>query len=189
MRLYEIKELLESSGRLVVDVKQLSVLLGIPRSHAKVYSARLVSKNWAWRPRKGIIALTDDEFVLATQLVEPSYISMHSALYLQGLLDQVPVLIDCVTTRQSLNLKNPGIRYRRINPMLFFGYKRLDRQKSYVHVAIPEKAVLDMVYFGYLPPDGIELNMDILSKMAENFSMLKSLRARRVTKWVRNLAE
>jgi hypothetical protein len=51
-------------------------------------------------------------------------------------------------------------------------------------VAIPEKAVLDMVYFGYSPPDDIELNMDILSKMAENFSMLKSPRARRVAKWI-----
>jgi hypothetical protein len=41
-----------------------------------------------------------------------------------------------------------------------------------------------MVYFGYSPPDDIELNMDILSKMAENFSMLKSPRARRVAKWI-----
>ncbi|MGC9021197.1 MAG: type IV toxin-antitoxin system AbiEi family antitoxin domain-containing protein [Candidatus Methanodesulfokora sp.] len=189
MHLHEIREALESSGRLVFDVKQISVLLGVPRSHAKVYAARLVSKNWAWRPRRGIIALTEDEFVLATQLVEPSYISMHSALYLHGILDQVPAFIECITTRQSLNLREIGIRYRRISPVIFFGYSRLDRQKSYVHVAAPEKAVLDMVYFGYQPPNDVELDLNMLRRMADRFSLLDSPRARRVARWVRKLAD
>lgn len=189
MRLYEIRELLDSSGRLVFDLRQLSVLLGVPRSHAKVYAARLVSKNWAWRPRRGTIALTNDEFLLATQLVEPSYVSMHSALYLQGLLDQVPVLIECVTTRQSLNISELGVRYRRINPMLFFGYIRLERQKSYVHAATPEKAVLDMVYFGYQPPDNLNLDLEMLKEMAERFSSVNSPRARRVVRWVKELVD
>ena len=189
MRLYEIKEALESSGRLVIDVKQLSVLIGIPRSHAKVYAARLVSKKWAWKPRRGIIALTDDEFVLSTQLVEPSYISMHSALYLHGIIDQVPVLVECVTTKQSLNLSRIGIRYRKINPMLFFGYSRLDRQNSYIYVAVPEKAVLDMVYFGYQPPEDIELDLTMLKNMMKSFSLLNSPRAKRVVRWVKKHVE
>jgi predicted transcriptional regulator of viral defense system len=188
MHLYEIKELLESSGRLVVDVKQLSVLLGIPRSHSKVYASRLVSKNWAWRPRKGVIALTRDELVLATQLIEPSYISMRSALHLHGLLDQVPASIECITTRHSLSFRELGIVYRRINPALFFGYRRMERGGSYIHVASAEKAALDMVYFGQSPPD-VELDIAILREMAERFSALNSPRARRVVKWVRGLAD
>jgi len=188
MNLYEIRERLLSSGRAVFNMAQLSNLLGIPRDHAKVYASRLVERGWAWRPMRGVIALTRDEFVVATQLIEPSYISMHSALYLLGLVDQIPFRIECVTTKYSIEIS--GIRYRRVVPRLFFGYRRVERAGSYVFVASPEKAVLDMVYFGYLPPTRIlsEISISTLEEMAERYSGERGYRARRVMGWVKSLA-
>ncbi len=188
MKLYEIREGLLSSGRRVFTIGQLSVLLGVSREHAKVYAHRLVARGWAWRPRRGIIALTRDEFVLATQLVEPSYVSMHAALYLRGLVDQVPSIVECVTTRCSLALPDLGVRYRRIQPDLFFGYERMDKGESYVMVAGREKALLDMVYFGYKPPS-VRADPDVLVKMARRFEKAGGNRARRVVRWVRRIAQ
>ncbi len=188
MNLYEIRERLLSSGRAVFNMAQLSNILGIPRNHAKVYASRLVEREWAWRPMRGVIALTRDEFIVATQLIEPSYISMHSALYLLGLVDQVPSRIECVTTRYSIEVS--GIRYRRVVPRLFFGYRRVDRAGSYVFVALPEKALLDMIYFGYSPPEWMlsEVSVPTLGGMARRYSGLRGYRARRVVRWVRSIA-
>lgn len=187
MNIYEMRERLLSSGRAVFNMAQLSNLLGIPRNYAKVYASRLVAKRWAWRPMRGVIALTRDEFVVATQLIEPSYISMHSALYLLGLIDQVPASIECVTTRQSVKIN--GIRYRKVKPDLFFGYRRMERANSYLFIALPEKALLDMVYFGYSLPALPEIDLSLLVKMAQAYSELKGYRARRVAKWVREVVE
>ncbi len=189
MNLYEIKEKLISSGRAVFNMAQLSNLLGIPRAHAKVYASRMIARGWAWRPMRGVISLTDDEFIIATQMIEPSYISMHAALYLLELVDQVPSHIECVTTRYSIRVL--GIRYRKVRPDLFFGYERVERAGSYIFIALPEKALLDMVYFGYAPSEQVLSKIDpsVLEKMARNYSRLRNYRARRVVGWVRKVAQ
>ncbi len=71
-----------SLGRAVFNMSQLSNLLGIPKAHAKVYTSRLIARGWVWRPMRGVIALTEDEFIISTQLIEPSYILMHVVLFL-----------------------------------------------------------------------------------------------------------
>ncbi len=188
MRLYEMREALMKSGRAVFTTRQLSVVLGVPREHAKVYASRLVSRGWAWRPMRGRIAIADDDFALATQLVEPSYVTTHAALHLRGLLDQVPREVECATTRLSIRLDRLGIRYRRIHPSLFFGYERVERGLSYAFVASPEKALLDMVYFGYSPTEWGFADLDTLRRMAGAYERLGTPRARRVVRWVSEVA-
>jgi len=185
MKLYELRDLAVSSGRLIFTVGQLANLASIPRPHAKVYAARLVSKGMAWRVRRGVISLTRDTFVIATQLVEPSYVSFHSALYLRGLADQVPSVVECVTTRRTTRLEDLGLVYRRVHPALFFGYERVERGGSYVFVATPEKAVLDMVYFGLDPGDLPDLDFEKLERMAEAYRAVRGYRAVGVLRWLR----
>ncbi len=188
MRLYEMRETLRNSGRAVFTTRQLSVVLGVPRGHAKVYASRLVARGWAWRPMRGRVAITRDDFALATQLVEPSYVTAHSALHLRGMLDQVPREVECATPRLSLRLDRLGIRYRKIHPTLFFGYERVERGLSYAFVASPEKALLDMVYFGYSPTEWGFADPRELRRMAEAYERLGTPRARRVIGWVREVA-
>jgi len=87
-------------------------------------------------------------------------VSMHSALYLIGLIDQVPSIVEAVTTKRPAWLRDLGIRYRKISGKLFFGYERLARANSYVFVATPEKAVLDTVYFGGSPDPSVSDQLD-----------------------------
>jgi predicted transcriptional regulator of viral defense system len=146
LSLYQIRDSALDSGRAVFSVQQLSNLIGKPRSIAAVYSSRLVNKGIALRVLKGRISFEKDDFIIATQLIEPSYISLDSALLFHGIITQVTKSIECVTTRNSINYKNLGIRYHKIPKKLFFGYKRYTRGRSYIFVAEPAKALIDGIY-------------------------------------------
>lgn len=144
--MYQIRDMALSSGRAVFSVQQLANLIGKKRAVAMVYLSRFVKNKMAKRIKKGKISFTDDDFVIATELVEPSYISLDSALLYYNIIKQVPRNIECVTTKNSFNYKNLGIKYHKIPESMFFGYIREPRGSSYIIIAEPEKAILDGLY-------------------------------------------
>ncbi|MCL5117388.1 MAG: hypothetical protein M1124_00985 [Candidatus Marsarchaeota archaeon] len=144
--LYQIRDMALSSGRAVFSVQQLANLIGKKRAVAMVYLSRFVKNKMAKRVKKGKISFTDDDFVIATQLVEPSYISLDSALLYYNIIKQIPRNIECVTTKNSFSYKNLGIKYHKIPESMFFGYIREPRGSSYIIIAEPEKALLDGLY-------------------------------------------
>ncbi len=146
LSLYRIRDMALSSGHAVYTVQQLSNLISKSRAVSTVYSSRLVSNGLAIRVGKGRISFTEDDMVIATQLVEPSYISLNSALLFHGIIQQVPKSVECVTTKNTLDYRTVGIFYHKIPGALFFGYKRLQKSGSYVLMAEPEKAVVDGLY-------------------------------------------
>ncbi|MCL5008563.1 MAG: hypothetical protein M1156_01580, partial [Candidatus Marsarchaeota archaeon] len=88
--------------------------------------------------------------------VEPSYVSLGSALAYHGVSEQITNEIECVTTRNSIHYKGLEIRYHKISTGLFFGYERLQKGDSYVFVATPEKALIDGVYLNIYSAGDIE---------------------------------
>ena len=102
LSLYRIKELGLGSGRAVFSVQQFSNLIGKPRAIATVYMARLVDNKMAERLLRGKISFVEDDFVIATQMVEPSYISLDSALLFSGIKKQITSSVECVTTKNSI---------------------------------------------------------------------------------------
>ncbi len=185
--IYEIRDKILSGKRLVLNPLQLSNLTLIPREHAKVYFDRLVKKGFAHRIAKGVISFTEDPFVIASQLIEPSYISFMGALYLQNMVQQIPTIVECVTPRNSLRLEHLKIEYHKIRPSLFFGYERLERYGGYIFVAKPTKAVMDLIYFD-LYPRKMRLDLDKveLISMVRAYRNLNDYRAKRVVEWVEN---
>ncbi len=149
LSLYKIRDLAMDSGRAVFSAQELSNLIGKPKAIATVYAARLAKNGLAFRVLKGKISFTKDDFVVATQLVEPSYISLGSALRFHGLISQVQKNIECVSTKNSYNFKTLGIIYHKIPSALFFGYKKHKKGNSYVLVAEPEKALVDGIYLNH----------------------------------------
>ena len=144
--LYRIRDLALESGRAVFSMQQLSNLTGKPKAVCTVYASRLVKKGLAERLLKGKISFEKDDFITATQLVEPAYISLGSALLFHGITTQVQKNIECVTTKNSLKFKKLGITYHKIPARLFYGFKKHAKGKSYTMVAEPEKALLDGLY-------------------------------------------
>ena len=77
---YKIKEMALNSGRAVYNTSQLTNLIDKDYSIASVYLTRLWKAGLAKRLVRGKISFVDNDFVIASQLVEPSYISLSSAL-------------------------------------------------------------------------------------------------------------
>jgi predicted transcriptional regulator of viral defense system len=170
--IYEFRDRALGSPRRVFGYAQLALLFGVDKKFVKVYVHRMVKKGLARRLIEGRVAFTEDPFVVATQLVEPSYISLTTALHLRGLIQQVPTVPECVTTRGTRRFDD--VVYRRINPKLFFGYTQEERGGSYVFLAEPEKAVLDLAYYGALYPLVVEevvpaLDLGRFREYAERF--------------------
>ena len=148
IQIYEIRDLMEKSGRVVFSAPDIAKLTGKAESIAYVYMSRLVSKGLATRAMKGRIVLGSDSFAIAVQLVEPSYVSLDTALMFHGIIHQVTRDIECATTVNSKYFEKLGIRYHKVNKGMFYGYKKLSRGQSYTMMAEPEKALLDGIYLG-----------------------------------------
>ena len=91
-----------------------------------------------------------DEFVLASKLYSPSYVSLESALNLYGIIPDIISNVTSVSpvTSKQINAPKGNFLYSKINKKLFFGFEaKLDpKSRLPYNVAIPEKALLDYVY-------------------------------------------
>lgn len=63
---------------------------------------------------------------IAGKIYSPSYISLHTALSIYGIIPEAVTQITCVTTNRTASYNNPfgQFHYQTIKPELFFGYKQ-----------------------------------------------------------------
>lgn len=88
-------------------------------------------------------------FVLANSMKKASYVSLQSALSYYGMIPEyVPTVTSVTTGRpEQVNTKLGQFVFRHIKKSWFCGYKQIDLgsgQRAFV--AIPEKALLDLLY-------------------------------------------
>lgn len=81
---------------------------------------------------------------IASVLYAPAYISLETALFMHGIVDQAPHLLTCVTINKTKIFRTGlgEIQYYHLKPELFFGYQINDA----LPLAEAEKAALDFVY-------------------------------------------
>lgn len=91
-----------------------------------------------------------DPFLLASRLVWPSYISCWSALKYHNLTEQVPQEITVVATasKKVVVFESSKIRFVKLKPQAFFGYKKVKYEGFDVFVADAEKAIIDSALLG-----------------------------------------
>lgn len=86
---------------------------------------------------------------ISGKIYSPSYISLHTALSIYGIIPEAVTQIACVTTNRTASYSNSfgQFHYQTIKPELFFGYKQelIKRGGSYL-IAEPEKAIIDLLY-------------------------------------------
>ncbi len=178
LSLYKIRDLALNSGIYVYNVQQFSNLINRDKNISRVYMNRMVHNGLAIKLFNGRISFIDDDFIIASQMIFPSYISMNSALLFHNMTEQVARYVECITTINSMNYYDLGIIYHKIKPRLFFGYKRYAKNGSYIFVADPEKAVFDGLYYGIFSMDDVrEFKEKIdFSGLIGNLSMLHDKR-------------
>lgn len=94
------------------------------------------------------VKTTVDQYMIANELYEPSYVSLHSALNYYGLIPEFVIEIISVTTKKTKFVQRGHTRYRyhTIKPELFWGYESVPWHGGYYNIAYPEKALLDLAY-------------------------------------------
>lgn len=106
-------------------------------------------------------------FFVANKLIEPSYVSMETALYYYELLtDTVNYTVFSVSRGRTVNFYNKlgAFKYRSIKEGLFTGYVATEIDNFKVFIAEPYKAIFDFLYFK-LPFSGLREEREVLSAL------------------------
>lgn len=149
------EELIRKVGNLpVVDTDLL--LAGVPKPESiKVQISRWQKTGKLVKLKRGIYLLAEPyrrveiyEPYLASLLQKPSYISLEKALEYHGLIPEaVPTYTSVTTKRQGRFVTRVGtFDYRHIQPSLFWGYDSVTVRNQTAFIAVPEKALLDLIY-------------------------------------------
>jgi len=105
---------------------------------------------------------------LVNVLRPESYVSLESALVDQGITTQSPAILTCVTTGYPKTFRTPSltISYRKISKDLYWGFEQKQTRYRTYQIALPEKALLDLIYLNRqegLPTPLDELNIQFLN--------------------------
>lgn len=133
--------------------------------HVRRQLGRWVKAGKVYQLRRGLYALAPPfqqtkphPFLIANQLVRPSYVSLQSALAFYGLIPEyVPLTTSITSDRpQELSTSLGSYQFKRVRTDRFFAFYLEDLGEGQsAYLAEPEKALLDLVY---LRPGGEELS-------------------------------
>jgi predicted transcriptional regulator of viral defense system len=134
----------------VVESRDIAALLKVSASNATTILRRLVRQGMIihlsrgrWLVNEKIDRLALPELISAPY---PAYISMQSALFHHGLIEQIPSVVYAVTPARPRRLQTPmgTISFHRMPPELFKGFELPPRSDA--KIATPEKALFDLFY-------------------------------------------
>ncbi|MHA1606402.1 MAG: type IV toxin-antitoxin system AbiEi family antitoxin domain-containing protein [Candidatus Freyarchaeota archaeon] len=153
MPIVKYASVLDEVMRMPVFTAKDLVIRGVPRSYVRRLANLLKEKGRIKIVERGKYAVTEDPLLVAPFLTFPSYVSMFSALLIRGAISQMPMGVQVVTTRKRKNkvatYNDTKIEFFRIKRRLFFGFEYVWYEGFQVPVAKPEKALIDIYYFGY----------------------------------------
>lgn len=150
------------------ETAELVALFDEPKGQVQARLSRWVANGRLLRLRRGCYLLAPEyarrqpsEYYVSNYLLRPSYVSLHSALEFHGLIPEAVRLIEALTPKHGGEWRTPlgTFRYRSIRQDRFFGYRRYatrivpgslvpTRAPGAFLMALPEKALLDVVYLG-----------------------------------------
>jgi len=152
----EFERLMEVVGDQPVFETSLLLAGDADRANVQRQLSRWTKAGRLYQLRRGLYALAPPfqkveahPFFVANRLVQPSYVSLQSALSYYGLIPEaVPVTTSVTTSRPGRwDTSLGGYVFRHIKTELFRDYRLLevdDDQEAFV--ASPEKALLDLIY-------------------------------------------
>jgi len=125
-------------------------------SDVRLQLTRWVKAGKLIQLRKGLYTLAQPyrkvaphPFVIANAMKKASYVSLQSALAFHGMIPEHVPTVMSTTTQRPEKVDTPLGRFvfRHIKKDWFYGYKSIDLgQGQRAFVAVPEKALLDLVY-------------------------------------------
>jgi predicted transcriptional regulator of viral defense system len=134
----------------VVESRDVAALLQITTSNATTILRRLAGNSMIIHLSRGRWLVNEkiDRFSLPELLSapHPAYVSLQSALFHHGLVEQVPAVLYAVTPARPRRLATPlgTVSFHRMPPELFTGFELSPRSDA--KIATAEKALFDLLY-------------------------------------------
>jgi len=144
MKTAELLEELKGHGLYVFSIYDAAKLMQKSIAYASLFLSK--SKEFV-RIEKGKYAIKDtDPFIVASNILYPSYLSLASAMRFYDLIDQNIVKYSVISVKRHASILFSGsiIEFKHIKRERFFGYAKKDN----VYVAEVEKLFIDCIYFG-----------------------------------------
>lgn len=150
MKQIEALQRLRKLATPAVESRDVAALLQVSASNATTILRRLAAEGMIihlsrgrWLVNPKIVRLALPELISAPY---PAYISLQSALFHHGMIEQIPSVIYAVTPARPRRLRTPlgTISYHRMPPELFKGFELLSGSDA--KIATAEKAIFDLVY-------------------------------------------
>ena len=149
----EAIDILHKSKRVVFSTRDFSMLAQTSIGNASQMLKRMTARGRMTRLYRGLWAESRNPFFNRFEVVpfltkpHPGAVSLLTALHLHGMIEQIPQVIDVVTTQKTKKIKTPLGVYslHQIDPLFFCGYEYY-KDKNFL-MATPEKALVDCFYF------------------------------------------
>jgi predicted transcriptional regulator of viral defense system len=142
---------LSGLGARTVETADVASKFRISTNAASKLLSRLARAGLIMRLRPGIWLIsrtTPNAYSLVESLSSPfdAYVSLHSALYQHGMIEQVPAVVYAVSLGRTQRIRTPvaTFSFHHIAPALFDGFVT---GRDDVKLARPEKALFDVAYF------------------------------------------
>ncbi len=139
-------------GKPILTTRDAAERLRVSASAASRLLRRLQVAGLARRIFRGLwtLDLSIDPLTIPEHLTAPfpAYVSFQSALYLHGLIGQIPQITYAASLAPTRRVKTAlgTFSIHRLSPEYFGGYTTAE--DSGVHLATPEKALMDVLYLG-----------------------------------------
>ena len=134
----------------VVETRDVAALLQVSASNATAILRRLASRGMIVHLSRGRWLLDGkiDRNALPELIIAPypAYVSLQSALFHHGLIEQIPSVLYAITPARPRRLRTPlgTVSFHRMPPELFEGFEL--SSGSDAKIATPEKALFDLLY-------------------------------------------
>jgi len=183
MNQVEALQKIQQLGVSSFETRDISALLRVTPANASVLLSRLASRGFVRHLARGrwSIGAQSNRGQLAEQVAAPSpaYVSLQSALFRHGLIEQVPEVIYAITLGRARRVQTPDgtVSLHRMPPQLFGGFETADDGTK---VATAAQALFDLLY---LSPTRTRLFVHL-----PEIAFPKSFRWAEVARWTKRIA-
>src|SRR3989338_3933288 len=157
MKWHETEEILQKHGLTVFSSEEFRRVTGFSEVSVKHLLIRYVRKRLflKLKARRGIYCLKSrppHPWRLANRLLQPSYVSLETALAHYGIIPESVYAVTSVTPKitRSFEAMNLSFLFHHIKKEAYVGYRPMEVQGEPVLVGEPEKAMADYLYFVHL---------------------------------------
>jgi predicted transcriptional regulator of viral defense system len=141
MKTIELIDKLRS--KTVFNLSDIERITNASRNYSKLIIARLLKRKLIKKISFNRYTTKTNQFVIASNLIYPSYISFWSASHYKKYTEQMPKTIQLACTIRKRPIKYDGYTIEFISLKDFFGYKKEATSEGEVFIAEDEKLLLD----------------------------------------------